>query len=223
MKQWIKKIRYYFWSTYRRRTLDALLKTNASYYGGVVIDIGGRDRGKFEKPKKEVDQWIFADISPEHHPDIQLDVANMHNVTDGSVDVINALELFEHVEYPEKGLSECYRVLKKGGVLFLSVPFLYPIHADPFDFQRWTEDKWRNEFTRVGFTIEKGYVMGRDFTVLCEQYKMLVKVLPFIIRAPLYVLYPLYDLIVLIDRFRWVKDHPRLGKCHGGYLWICRK
>jgi adenosylmethionine-8-amino-7-oxononanoate aminotransferase len=34
-----------------------------------------------------------------------------------SFDSIKATELFEHVKNPSKGIEECYRVLKKNGVL----------------------------------------------------------------------------------------------------------
>jgi len=132
----LENIKYYFWATYRRKLLDKFLEENESHYKGIVLDVGGRDRGKFKKPKDEVEKWIFADIEDKYQPDIILDVSNMNEIKDESVDVINAIELFEHVEDIEKGLRECHRVLKNDGIMILSVPFLYPIHADPFDFQR---------------------------------------------------------------------------------------
>jgi len=137
----LKDIKYYFGASYRRKILDRLLEQNKYYYKGIVLDIGGRDRGKFKKPKDEVEKWIFADIEQKHKPDIILNVEDMNNIVTESIDVINAVELFEHVENIEKGLNECYRVLKKNGTMILSAPFLYPIHADPCDFQRWTKEK----------------------------------------------------------------------------------
>jgi len=43
-----------------------------------------------------------------------------------------------------------HRLLRKGGVAFVSVPFMYPVHADPFDFQRFTEDGLRDVFKDFG-------------------------------------------------------------------------
>ena len=97
-----KNIQYYFWASYRRKILDELLEKNKHYYKGIVLDIGGRDRGKFKKPKDKVKKWIFADIEEKHKPDIVLDVANMKDIKDESIDIINAIELFEHVEKIEK-------------------------------------------------------------------------------------------------------------------------
>ena len=118
-----KKIRYYFWASYRRRLLDKLQNKYSFLYKGIVLDIGGRDRGMFKKPKDKVEKWIFADIESKHNPDIILDVADMNSFSNNSIDFINAIELFEHVKNIEKGLEECYRVLKKDGIMFISAPF----------------------------------------------------------------------------------------------------
>jgi len=218
-----KKIKYNIETTYRRKVLDKLLEKNKHYFKGVVLDIGGRDRGKFKKPKDKVEKWIFADIEASYNPDVVLDVGNMHQIKDESIDVINATELFEHIENPIRGLKECYRVLKKEGMIIISAPFIYPIHADPFDFQRWTETKWKKVLTEVGFKIEKFEIMGRYFTVLADIEKSLIKSLPRFLRWFCYLVYPFYDLLVKLDNFDFVKNHPKLGKFHSGYFIIAKK
>jgi len=217
-----KSIQYYFWATYRRKILDKLLEENKHYYKGIVLDIGGRERGKFRKPKDKVKKWIFADIEEKYNPDIVLDVCDMEQIQDESINAINATELFEHVENPEKGLQECFRVLKKEGVMILSVPFLYPIHGDPYDFQRWSEEKWRRKLKEIGLKIEKFEIMGRYFTVLADAKKTFVKSLP-LLRWVLYLFYPLLDLLAKLDNFSSVCNHPKLGKFHGGYFIIAKK
>ena len=152
---------YYLWTTYRRKMLDDLQRKYQDIYRGVVLDVGGKDRGRFQKPKNKVKKWIFADIVAENNPDIVLDVNDMKNeINDESIDVVNAIELFEHVENPKKGLRECWRVLKKDGYLLIAAPFLYPIHADPNDIQRWTEYKWKIELNELGFSIVEFKEMG---------------------------------------------------------------
>jgi len=191
----IRNIQYYLGATYHRKILDKLLGKNKHYYQGVVLDIGGRDRGRFNKPKHKVEKWIFADIEERHNPDIVLDVCDMNQITSDSIDVINATEIFEHIENPEKGLEECYRVLKKDGVLMLSMPFLFPIHADPSDFQRWTEQKWRKKLENLHFKIEKFEIMGMYFTVLADMQKMFIKALPKGLKHIFYIFHPLIDLV----------------------------
>ncbi len=200
--------------SYRRKSLDNLLEENKDYYKGVVLDIGGRDRGRFQKPKQQVEKWIFADIVTEHNPDIVLDVANMEVIETETIDVVNAIELFEHVEQIKHGIKECYRVLKQGGVMILSAPFMYPIHADPYDFQRWTEHKWKKELEKSGFTIEKFQITGFYFTVLADSLR---------IFKFFKLFYFFLNFLVLLDKTKWVLNNPKLNKFHNGYFMIFRK
>ncbi|MDD5738606.1 MAG: methyltransferase domain-containing protein [Candidatus Pacebacteria bacterium] len=213
----------YFSFSYRRKALDKLLEKNKNYYKGIVLDVGGRDRGNFEKPKTKVEKWIFADIISEHNPDVVLDVANMQGIESETIDVVNAIELFEHVEQIESGLKECYRVLKKGGVMILSCPFLTPLHGDPFDFQRWTETKWKNKLKENGFVVEKFEITGFYFTILADFKKALIRSLPKVVSYFCKLFYPLLDLVISLDKTRWVLKNPKLNKFHNGYFIVVRK
>jgi 2-polyprenyl-3-methyl-5-hydroxy-6-metoxy-1,4-benzoquinol methylase len=77
-------------------------------------------------------------------------------------DVAFCLEVLEHTLYPRIVVSNIYGSLKKGGVLYLSVPFLFPIHAEE-DYWRFTEHGLRHllkEFSSVSivsFEEECGY------------------------------------------------------------------
>lgn len=218
-----KFLQYYVGTSYHRKMLDELLEKSKGFFSGTVLDIGGRKRGEFDKPRNAVEKWIFADIEKEHNPDIVLNVSDMSQIETNSIDVVLATELFEHVKSPEKGLSECYRVLKPGGLLITSMPFLFRIHADPYDFQRWTEHKWRLELEKLGFSIVQFEAVGRFFAAAMDMCKVFVR---YVIFRPLrwffYLLYPLMDLIVKLDRTHFVQktvlvDYPT------GYFIIVRK
>jgi SAM-dependent methyltransferase len=60
-------------------------------------------------------------------------------------------QVMEHVPRPGKFLSECYRVLRPGGTLFCSVPFLFEYHAVPGDYHRWTHQGLQYDLAEVGF------------------------------------------------------------------------
>jgi SAM-dependent methyltransferase len=55
-----------------------------------------------------------------------------------SFDNILLLDVLEHLPQPELCIAEIARILKHQGQCILQVPFLYPIHDNPLDFQRWT-------------------------------------------------------------------------------------
>jgi SAM-dependent methyltransferase len=210
----------------RRKVLDIMLVSVSDFFtpNSVVLDIGGRDRGCFEKPRNKVKKWIFADIEPKHNPDIVLDVSDMKVVKNLTIDIIVATELFEHVSEPELGLKECFRVLRKGGHMILSAPFLYRVHGDPYDFQRWTDTKWKKELTETGFEIERLEVMGRYFSTVADGWKFFASTLPKIIRYPLYLCLWYVDRVAeKLDKTQAVINSPMLGSFHGGYFIVVKK
>jgi SAM-dependent methyltransferase len=212
---------YYLLASYRRKFIDKLQNRYISLYQGVVLDIGGRDRGKFKSPKDKVAKWITTDIEAKRNPDMVIDVAHMPQIESNSIDVINAIELFEHVEKIDSGLKECHRVLRAGGNFIISVPFLYPFHGDPYDFQRWTLEKWQKELEKLGFQIRKKIIMGHFFTVGGDMMKTLILSLPWIFKLPALVLSPLIDLFVGLDIL--AGRNRILKKYHGGYFIIAIK
>lgn len=219
----VARFKYYVWSSYGRKIIDTLHIKYAYLYRGIVLDIGGRDRGRFKKPKDKVEKWIFADINEDYHPDVVLDVANMPNIESNSIDVISAINLFCNVERMEDGLKESYRVLKPGGNALISVPFMHAVAEDPVDFQRWGEKKWKKFLTEIGFTVEKIEIEGLFFTVMADMTKDFIKSLPAILKYPGYFTFPILDFFVYLDTTSFVKDNPRRNKYHQGYFIIVRK
>jgi len=218
----IKELDYYFKASYRRKELDKLQERHRSFYAGDVLDIGGRDRGKFKKPKNQVNRWIFGDIKKKHNPDIVLDVSNMGNIANETFDTVSAIELFEHVAEPEKGIAECRRILKKNGTLILSCPFLYPVHADPWDFQRWTKEKWKHELKKNGFEIIVLEKNGLFFSVLSESFKFFNRSFGFF-RFFGYLFYPLLDLVASLDKVPFFYKNKILSSFTTGYFIISKK
>lgn len=78
------------------------------------------------------------DISEGRNPDIVGDVCDMP-FPDNHFDSVFLIEVLEHVHNPHKAVSEIYRVLKPGGILVFSVPFIFPIHDRPHDYFRYTK------------------------------------------------------------------------------------
>jgi len=71
-------------------------------------------------------------------PDVFAD-ARALPFADASFRGIILKDVLEHVRGPDAALAEISRVLADGGKLILWIPFIYPIHDAPHDFQRLTE------------------------------------------------------------------------------------
>lgn len=57
---------------------------------------------------------------------------------DATFDVVFCTEVMEHVPEPGDFLAEIHRVLRPGGRLVMTTPFMVPLHEDPWDFYRYT-------------------------------------------------------------------------------------
>lgn len=72
---------------------------------------------------------------------------------DATFDTVVCIGVLEHVENPEEIVPEFFRVLKPGGLVIGSVPFLQPEHKSPTDFQRYTRDGLARLFAHHGFEV----------------------------------------------------------------------
>jgi SAM-dependent methyltransferase len=112
---------------------------------GAVLDVGGKrqnKRGSFVPPEKSASVWWYINLDGGSKPNILADITNLP-IENNSIDVVLCTEVLEHLENPTACNMEIQRVLKKDGIVFYSVPFLYPIHADPYDFRRYSPDGLR--------------------------------------------------------------------------------
>jgi SAM-dependent methyltransferase len=123
--------------------------------GGVVLDAGAGH----QRYKPFFGESLYV---AQEHPaagrankgldrfDILCDVRDIPLV-DGSVDVVLSTSSLEHFEFPQEFFCEAFRVLRPGGRLFVNVPFLYPEHEIPFDFQRPTRYGLERWYAAAGF------------------------------------------------------------------------
>jgi SAM-dependent methyltransferase len=84
--------------------------------------------------------YVGNDVDLSARPSVVADNAELP-FRDGVFDLVIASETLEHTLRHEQAVSEFIRVTRPGGYIFVSVPFMYPVHGAPFDFQRFTEFK----------------------------------------------------------------------------------
>lgn len=119
----------------------------------IVLDIGAGGR-QISSRVLGVDFIRFPNTSV---------VANIHSLPflDNSVSAIFCTGTLEHVENPSQAMKEIFRILGRGGILHLEVPFMQPYHRDPEDYWRWTLDGLRLFARQHGFKeVRSGIHLG---------------------------------------------------------------
>ena len=74
-------------------------------------------------------------------------------------DIIFLEQVLEHVETPRRALQHIWQMLRHGGYVVVTTPFLIRVHNYPIDCSRWTELGMRNMLIESGFSqahIETG-------------------------------------------------------------------
>lgn len=77
-----------------------------------------------------------------------------------SFDGVICNQVLEHVFNPDQFLQEIFRVLKPGGKLLLSVPFVWDEHLQPMDYARYSSFGLRSLMERHGFDVMEAHKMN---------------------------------------------------------------
>lgn len=73
---------------------------------------------------------------------------------DTTFDSAICFQTLEHVKEPKLLLREIFRVLKSGGILLLTTPFMWGVHSEPHDYYRYTSYGLEYLAKEAGFTVE---------------------------------------------------------------------
>lgn len=124
----------------RRNLYPWLHETIAAYQIGQlsqVLNIGAGGEISDELARAGI-HATAVDIDPERHPDILGNIETLEPFADNAVDAIFCLEVLEHVSRPHAAAQAIHRVLRPGGLVIGSTPFLLGIHDQPHDYYRYT-------------------------------------------------------------------------------------
>ncbi len=185
-----------------RRTCQA---TVTRFARGTVLDIGCGNRWA-ETALGPGARYIGLDypatvrLGYKGPPDVFGDAQQLP-FRDGSIDTVLLLDVLEHLSDSESALCEAARVLKPYGALILQVPFLYPLHDEPFDFQRWTLYGLLDKVQGHGFEIVSYQHQGRpvETAAALVAISMAKGMLDAVERRhPSIILAPLLSLLILL-------------------------
>lgn len=133
--------------------LDEVLKP----LRGMVLDVGcaGRHLARRLDPRAQYIGLDFPDTAVAMYrtrPHVFGDAKYMP-IKSGLADAVILKDVLEHIAHPDRALAEVARILRMGGTLVLWMPFLYPIHDAPHDFQRFTSHAMHAYLSNAGFSV----------------------------------------------------------------------
>jgi len=131
------------------------VKNILPYIKGRVIDLGCGEAPYKDDILKLADEYIGVDWKSSFHNQSNVDVfANLCEklpFDDCYADVVVSFQVMEHLPEPDFFLSECYRILRPGGKLFITVPFMWHVHEAPYDYFRYTRYGLEYLLSKNGF------------------------------------------------------------------------
>ena len=153
------------------RFLERELGCIPAHLRGVMLDLGCGAQPYRPLYVNVFKHAIAADFDSRSRLDAKLDVRCLP-FRDRSVDVVLLTEVIEHVVDGADVIREVGRVLKPGGMLLITWPFIYPLHELPHDYVRYSEFAMQALAQRGGLDITMLERRGDFFCVagtLAEQ------------------------------------------------------
>lgn len=198
-KKWSRKNLYEFIDSQLKAITPGMSVLNVGASG----EVGSRLSRALTKDNTGI-ELVSTDIDPERKPDIVCDVCDMP-FPDNSFDAVFLIEVLEHVHNPPKALSEISRVLKPGGTLIFSVPFIFPLHDRPGDYFRYTKYGLKlllSEYDQVCIFERNSFceaITVLKLRLIIERsYKLRILGILFLLSGAT-LLVPLYNLLIRSD------------------------
>jgi len=137
------------------------------YVKGKVLDLGAGTAKYKPILIKNAESYIACDAKKNENIDMICDVTNLEFKPE-SFDTVISTQVFEHVTNPFSVAGEIKKVLKTGGYVIITAPFIIPFHPDPKDNFRFSKEGLEEIFSSSGFEIVDSGIYGGFFTVLSE-------------------------------------------------------
>jgi SAM-dependent methyltransferase len=106
--------------------------------GSWVLDCGCGERPYYPFFQARGLRYVGVDSEPVVGPHLLADGERLP-FRAGQFDLAISNQVLEHVRNPKAVVAEMRRVLRPGGFLFVSLPFVWEVHNYPADFWRFSE------------------------------------------------------------------------------------
>jgi SAM-dependent methyltransferase len=150
-----------------RKRIEGIIEKYIKNYhtNSTLVDFGCGIKPYYNLFLPYISKYLGVDLEGNPDADLVLSQDNRIPLNSASVEILLSNQVLEHIPSPEFYLQECYRILKKDGLLILSTHGYWMYHPDPVDYWRWTSAGLQKIITSQGFTIDECIgVMGLSAT-----------------------------------------------------------
>lgn len=116
-----------------------------------LLDVGGGRNSLYRDLLPGHIGYESVNIDPAIEPTHLVQPDGRFPVPDDRYATCLCLNTLEHIYDAKFVIDEIHRVLAPGGVVYITVPFIFRIHGHPDDFFRATPSWWRETLKRAGF------------------------------------------------------------------------
>ncbi len=210
-----------FWrSVYRGKTIyrylfERTLVSHVSHIHGKVLDIGSGGNPEYYRYLNATQcQFTKTDYQKRPGVDSVLDFNKLFPFENDSFDTVCLFHALYIADNPHHVLSEIKRVLKPGGTLVLSMPFIANEMPQPHDYHRYTSEGLDVLLSNSGLTSLVRERIGERFTACCYLLT------PFLKWWPLRMIAYSFSLA-----FDWCipKKITTRHPCPIGYFYVAKK
>jgi SAM-dependent methyltransferase len=156
----------YNWLIYNN--YDHYLKKLSVHYKGTLYDLGCGSAPYKEFFLQYAKKYIGVDWAESLHDtkaDVAADLNEPLQIESEVADTVVSLSVMEHLCEPQTMLNEAYRILKRGGVMILHVPWQWWMHEEPYDYFRYTPYGLSYLMKKAGFSNITIHPEGGFFTM----------------------------------------------------------
>ena len=141
------------------------LASPADRVRGGVLDVGAGQQPFRPWYEPLADQVVAVDVVPAPGLAVQ-SYAVALPFADDSFDALLCTSVLEHVDDIERSVAEISRVVRPGGAVLVTAPFLYPTHEAPYDYWRTTHFGLVGLLERHGLVVEDVAAQGGPFLLV---------------------------------------------------------
>jgi polysaccharide pyruvyl transferase WcaK-like protein/SAM-dependent methyltransferase len=128
--------------------IEGFLESHRERICGVVAEIGD-DQYARRFGQSNLTRVEIIDIDPQNRRATRVaDLTQPDSLPEGAYDALILTQVLPHLSTPHAAVSQCYRALKPGGTLLLTVPSIIRYSAEPADHWRFTADSVRDLIAR---------------------------------------------------------------------------